>query len=365
MPNFSEGRDDGLVAALAEGPLTLDVHSDPDHNRCVVTLAAASPTSLLEAVLAKVELAVRAIDLRRHSGVHPRVGAADVVPLVPLGRATLAEAAAAATELGHRIWKELGVPVYFYGQMAGGRRLADIRHRRATPDLGGPELHPSAGAVCVGARLPLVALNLTFPGVDLQGVRRLAVQMRRLPGVQALAFPLSDGRAQLSMNLTRLEQVGVPEACAEAARLAGVEGEPELVGLCPAAAAGPGCDGRLLEARLAALAARLAALAPDLQSEEQSRLAQRLEAEAASLGTMPARQKAILAGAERAAAMHRVLLAGGLGEPGILAILEVAAAGLRSALGPKTVERFAHRVQLLDDWLGEMSQPRRPGPDPR
>jgi glutamate formiminotransferase len=251
VPNFSEGRDAELIAALGAGPEVLDVHADPEHNRCVVTMALADLERLAEALFARAALAVERIDLRRHTGLHPRVGVADVLPLVPLGHAPMAEAVAAAHRLGERIWDELRVPVYFYAVAAGGRRLADIRAGRVRPDLGGAP-HPTAGAACVGARPPLVAYNLVLEGLDLARVRRIARRMRELPGVQALGFALGDGRVQLSMNLTRPAEFGAAAAYAEAARLAGAPGVPELVGLCPAAAAGPGCEGRILEDRLAA-----------------------------------------------------------------------------------------------------------------
>src|SRR5262245_41429731 len=242
IPNFSEGRDGALVAELGTGTSVLDAHADPDHDRCVVTLADARLDRLAVALFQRVALAVDRIDLRRHAGVHPRVGAADVVPLVPLGDASMAAAVEAAHRLGERIWKELRVPVFFYAEAADGRRLADVRAGRVRPDLGG-EPHPTAGAVCVGARRPLVAYNVVFPGLPLAAGRRIAAGMRELPGVQALAFPLTGGRTQVSMNLTRPDQAGTATAYRRACEMAGAAGEPELVGLCPAVAGGPGCDG--------------------------------------------------------------------------------------------------------------------------
>ena len=234
----------------------LDVHADPEHHRCVVTMALSDLERLSAALFARAALAVERIDLRRHTGLHPRVGAADVLPLVPLGDAPMADAVAEAHRLGRRIWDELRVPVYFYAEAGGGRRLADIRAGTVPPDLGGAP-HPSAGSACVGARPPLVAYNLVFGHLDLARVREIARRMRARPGVQALGFALGDGRVQLSMNLTRPAEFGAAAAHAEAARLAGAPGAPELVGLCPAAAAGPGCEGRLLEDRLAAAGLRV------------------------------------------------------------------------------------------------------------
>ena len=231
VPNFSEGRDAALVAELGAGPDVLDVHADRDHNRCVVTLADARLDRLEASLLDRVALAVARIDLRAHGGVHPRVGAADVVPLVPLAGAAMADAVAAARRLGERLWRELRVPVFFYAEAAGGRRLADVRAGRARPDLGaGVHAHATAGAVCVGARPPLVAYNVVFPGLSPAAARRVAAGVRELPGVQALAFALSGGRAQVSMNLTRPGEAGVPAAHRRACELAGASGQPELFG---------------------------------------------------------------------------------------------------------------------------------------
>jgi glutamate formiminotransferase len=343
-----------VVAELARGRRVLDVHADGDHNRSVVTLAAASPEALSDDLTAQVATAIERIDLGAHVGVHPRVGAADVVPIVPLGEATMAEAAEAARRLGERLWRELRLPVFFYGEAAGGRRLVDIRRGALPPDLGGPRLHPRAGAVCVGARGPLVAYNIAFEAMPLGVVRRLVTEMRTLPGVQALAFPLGDGRLQLSMNLTRPDEIG-PEAAFQAARrLTRREGTPELVGLCPAVAAGPGCDGGLLEARLASSAASWAAeRARQHGGEEHLRLADRLEAEARSLRRLPASQEAVLAGAERAAALARVQQPAGIADAETDAFLRTAAVGFRRAVRQATESEARERVALLDSWLRE------------
>jgi glutamate formiminotransferase len=316
----------------------------------VVTLATASAEALVEELMALVALAVRRIDIGSHIGLHPRVGAADVLPIVPLD-ASMAEAVAAARRLGERIWRELDLPVFFYGEAAAGRRLAEIRRGRVDPDLGGPALHPTAGAVCVGARHPLVAYNITFAAMSPELSARLVRRMRALPGVQALAFLLGD-RTQLSMNLTRLQEVGPATAFEAALRLAGQPGTPELVGLCPAAAAGPGCDGGLLEARLASTAARWTAeRARRLGDEEHQLLADRLEREARSLRGLDASRESVLAGAERALALLRMLGPGGVPEPETEAFLRSAAARFRRALGggPGLEERIA----LVDRWLAE------------
>jgi glutamate formiminotransferase len=355
VPNFSAGRDPEVLAALAAGDQVLDLHADPDHNRSVVTMADASLDRLVEGLFRKVALAVERIDLRRHAGVHPRVGAADVVPFVPLAGAAMDDAAAAARGLAERVWEELRVPVYLYGEANGGGRLADVRAGRVRPDLGSAP-HPTAGAVCVGARPPLVAYNLVYERLDPATAGRLVSTMRRLPGVQALAFPLSSGRVQLSMNLTRLDETAVAAAHDAALLAAGVPGTPELVGLCPAGACGPGCDGGLLEARLAGAAARAAARTAMVRGgEEMSRLARRLDAEGRALGALGCTQEDLLGGAERAAALVQVLRAGRLATPDLEAPLACAATGLRGALTVTTTTRFAARVALLDRWLGAES----------
>jgi glutamate formiminotransferase len=328
------------------------VHADPDHNRSVVTLAAASPDVLIDELTAQVATAVERIDLASHVGVHPRVGAADVVPIVPLGEATMAEAVNAAYRLAERLWRELGLPVFFYGEAGGGRRLVDIRRRSLAPDVGGPRLHPRAGAVCVGARPPLVAYNINFDDVPLEVVRRLVRQMRDLPGVQALAFPLSGGRLQLSMNLTRPQQAGPAAVYQAAQRASGGEGSVELIGLCPVRVAGPGCDGGLLEARLAATAAGWAAeRARRRGGPEHLRLADRLEAEARSLRGLDASQEAILGGAERAAALVRVQQPAGIAEAETDAFLRTAAVGFREAVRQVDGATARKRIDLLDRWL--------------
>jgi glutamate formiminotransferase len=321
------GRDRVLVAALGAGPDALDVHADADHNRCVVTAADVRLDRLATSVFDRVALAVARIDLHAHAGVHPRVGAADVVPLVPLAGASVADGVAEARRLGERVWRELRVPVFFYGEAGGGRRLADIRAGRVPPDLGRAP-HPTAGAVCVGVRGPLVAYNLAFPGLSLSEGRRVAAAIRALPGVQALAFPLSGSRTQVSMNLTRPAEAGAAAVFERACGLAGMPGEPELVGLCPAIAAGPGCDGGLLEARLAALAGRRAAAALEARGDPGWLS---LAAEAASLRALAASRRAMLEGAERVEALAARLRAGGLVTPELEALLRTALAGLRAA----------------------------------
>jgi glutamate formiminotransferase / 5-formyltetrahydrofolate cyclo-ligase len=345
VPNFSEGADEALIRRLGSGPGVLDVHADADHDRCVVTMVEPRIDRLAAAVFERVALAVEEIDLHRHSGVHPRVGAADVVPLVPLAGAPMGAAVAVAHRLGQRIWRELRVPVFFYAEAADGRRLADIRAGRVAPDLGRVP-HPTAGAACVGARRPLVAYNVLFEGLPLAAGRQVAAGMRELPGVQALAFALPGGRTQVSMNLTRPDETGVPAAYDHACELAGLRGVAELVGLCPAAAAGPGCDGGLLEGRIAGLAAGRAAEAA--QGEPAARLA----AEGRALCGLAAGPAAALEGAERAAALRPLLRGAGLATPDLEALLVAAVRGLRAAVSLPTQARFTHRVDVIDRWLG-------------
>jgi glutamate formiminotransferase len=265
VPNFSEGRDSGVIDAIVEaiaaaGAAVLHRTSDPDHNRSVVTFAGA-PERVADAAFRAVAQAAARIDLRRHAGVHPRIGATDVVPFVPVSGIGLEDCAALAAEVGRRIWEELGVPVYLYEAAArrpDRRNLADIRRggfeglREAVrtdparlPDFGGPELHPSAGATVVGARKFLVAFNVNLATADVEAARRIARKERAssggLPCVKAIGLPLaSHGLAQVSMNLTDFEVTGVGRAFAavrdEAAREGVAVAGSELIGLAPRAA---------------------------------------------------------------------------------------------------------------------------------
>jgi glutamate formiminotransferase len=356
VPNFSEGRRPEVIAAVAgahSGTHILDVDPDHDHHRVVISMAAQRST-LLEGVIAAVGAAVEHIDMRGHAGVHPRVGAADVVPFVPLGQSTLADARELAREAGERIWSELRVPVYFYGE---NRSLADIRAGRAQPDLGGPTLHPTAGAVSVGARLTLVAFNVLLPGTDFAAARALARSLREsqagMRGVQALAFQLSGGRVQLSMNLFRVDETPPAAVVAELERRGVKVGEQQLVGLSPAIAASEVAAGRLLEGRLAAAAARAGAVRCRLSADEEHlALAVRLEREAAGLAALGVDQQDLLAGAERAAALVPVLRVARSLDAELEAMLGAAARGLRAAIGPATQTAYAARVAALDARLG-------------
>ena len=274
--NVSEGRwrpvIDAMVAAACADPAVrlLDLHSDPDHNRSVITVAG-PPSAISEALFALIRCAAQGIDMRRHEGRHPRIGAADVVPLTPLPGSSLAQCRDLARALGARVGEELQLPVYLYGAAASGpdaRRLADIRRGgyeglrveiecdpRRRPDCG-PSRLGAAGAVAIGARGTLIAWNVWLDTADERVARRIARRIRAsgggLPALQALGMQVA-GRAQVSMNLTDYRRTGLAavmdalrrEARREGVRLYG----SELVGLIPRAALGAaaGCDLQLLK----------------------------------------------------------------------------------------------------------------------
>jgi glutamate formiminotransferase len=261
VPNFSEGRDrstiDALRAALARSADVLDVHADIDHNRSVFTLVA-DDDGLIEALLAAVACARERIDLRTHEGAHPRIGAADVVPIVALDRADAERARAAALRLAARIGAELELPVFLYGDSAPDRGPAFFRRggplelqRRLdagelAPDFGPFRLDERAGGVIVGARRPLIAFNVNLDTDDVEVARSIAAVVRErgggFPGVRALGLALpSVGRVQVSMNVEDYEAAALHEIVArvdEEARARGTRvAGAELVGLMPAGAA--------------------------------------------------------------------------------------------------------------------------------
>jgi len=257
VPNVSEGRDASVVAALAAafaraGARVLDTHVDGDHNRAVITLVG-DDHGVEEGLVAGIYEASRHIDLRTHDGVHPRVGAADVVPVVPLAAADLGRAVDVALVVGARVGDELGLPVFLYGEIGDGRRPAFFRRggpdelqRRIDagelePAFGPRRLDPAAGAVLLGVRAPLVAFNLELRGT-LDVARDVAAAVREssggLPGVQALGLRLGAGRIQVSTNVVDLDatppHVMVERIVEEAAAHGAGVGEGELVGLLPA-----------------------------------------------------------------------------------------------------------------------------------
>ena len=257
VPNFSEGRDEATIAALAEavratpGAALLHQTSDPDHHRTVLTFAG-GPEAVMEAAVRLAGVAAARIDLRHHAGVHPRVGALDVCPFVPIRDFSLEQCAVLAHWAGNRIWLEHDVPVFFYEEAAlreECRALEAVRRgvlqEDLLPDLGGPALHPSAGAAVVGARKVLVAFNVNLASDDLALARAIARAVREasggLPKVKALGLLIrSAGMVQVSMNLVDYEVTPILaayEAVEGLAREAGVEvRESELIGLAPAAA---------------------------------------------------------------------------------------------------------------------------------
>ena len=261
VPNFSEGRDAGTIEALRSALAThadvLDVHSDADHNRSVFTLVG-DDTSLVEALLAGVACARERIDLRSHDGAHPRIGAADVVPIVALEPTDRERARDCALRLADRIGAELGLPVFLYGESAASRGPAFYRQggpeelqRRIDagelrPDYGPVRLDERAGGVIVGARRPLIAFNVNLATDDVEIARAIAAVVREkgggFPGVRALGLLLPRaGHAQVSMNVEDYEAAALHEIVRrvdEEARALGVGVTgAELVGLMPAGAA--------------------------------------------------------------------------------------------------------------------------------
>jgi glutamate formiminotransferase len=283
VPNFSEGRDretvDAIGVALGAHARLLDIHTDPDHNRSVFTLVG-SEAELVDSLLGGIEVAKARIDLRRHEGAHPRVGAADVVPVVPVRPADLERAKRVALGLARRLGEELDLPVFLYGELAPGRGpaffraggLERLRERveagELAPEYGPGELDERSGAVLVGARRPLIAFNVNLRG-DLAAARAIAAAVRErdggFPGVRALGLDLpTAGLVQVSMNIEDWEAAALQDVLAriesEATALRAEVLGSELVGLMPggAAAAAAGAalriDGfdasRVLELRL-------------------------------------------------------------------------------------------------------------------
>ena len=268
IPNISEGCDraaiDEIVRAVSlAGCRVLDLHRDVDHHRSVITFVG-EPDTVVDGAFALAREAVAHIDLRVHRGVHPRIGAIDVIPFVPIGDATadasLDDCVAIARRVGARIGDELGVPVFLYEAAATRperRNLADVRRGgwdriaaafgepEGRPDFGPARLHPSAGAVAVGARRPLVAYNVVLDTDDRSIARAVAGRVREasggLAGVKALGLLLAErGLAQVSMNLTDIAATTVPDAfdavTREAAHLGAQVVDSEIVGLVPRAA---------------------------------------------------------------------------------------------------------------------------------
>lgn len=265
VPNISEGRDAERIRRIAaaftsRGGTLLDVSSDPAHHRSVITFAG-TPDEVVEGALAGARAAAAEIDLNVHRGEHPRMGATDVIPFIPLGAATMRDAVTAAERAAERLARELGIPTFLYGDAARAPERRDLawvrkgefealREAVATdparvPDFGPRRLHATAGASAVGARFFLIAFNVNLATRDLALAKRIAREIREkdggLPGVKALGFDLADrGQVQVSMNLVdyrRTSPVQVFEVIAKKAADAGaVVAGSELVGLIPEAA---------------------------------------------------------------------------------------------------------------------------------
>lgn len=289
VPNFSEGANSEIVQSIVgamrvDDVSLLDYSLDADHNRSVVTIAGA-PESVLESMLRGVGMAVECIDLTSQKGVHPRIGAADVIPLVPIRGLSLPECAVLAHQLGQEIWKRYHVPVYFYEAAAlrpDRRLLEDVRNGQfeglrkkvqqdaaRRPDVGGPYLHPTAGASAVGARQLLIACNVYLSTGNVGVARSIAREIRAsnggLAGLKAMGV-LVRGRAQVSMNITDFRSTPIHTVYATIKTVASRYGvqmeELELIGLVPEAAIEPGSEwlelathfspARTLESRLEA-----------------------------------------------------------------------------------------------------------------
>ena len=266
VPNFSEGRKPETIVQIAlaiesvAGAVVLNRHVDVDHNRSVITFVG-EPEVVVEAALRAVAKASALIDLRKHKGEHPRIGATDVLPFIPVTGVTIDEVVALAHEAGKRIWHELSIPVYFYEHAAlrsDRVRLENVRRKGfeelrdeiktnpdRKPDIGDARLHETAGAIAVGARQFLIAFNVTLQTNDLMVARRIARVVRErdggLPFVKALGFELrSRGLVQVSMNLIDYQQTSITRAFEavrdEANRLGVAVNSTEIVGLLPRAA---------------------------------------------------------------------------------------------------------------------------------
>lgn len=260
VPNFSEGRRKEVIARLGAavrgvpGIRLLDVQSDADHNRSVLTFIG-PPQPVLAAALAAMRVATESIDMEQHTGSHPRIGATDVVPFVPVAGVALDQCVQFARRFGELVASELHIPVYLYGAAAQRDErvlLANIRRGQyeglkaevdqtgRRPDFGEPRLHPTAGATAVGARRPMVAYNVYLSGVEMAVARRIARQVRErdggLPGVQAIGLDVAaTEQVQVSMNLLDTDQTSIWRAYQEVRQLAEAAGgtvvRSEVIGL--------------------------------------------------------------------------------------------------------------------------------------
>jgi glutamate formiminotransferase len=247
VPNFSEGRDADVIerirASIAAHARVLHVTSDRDHNRSVITFAG-SPEAVERAAVEAARVAIESIDLRTHRGIHPRIGAIDVIPFVPVSEARLEDCAVIAKRVAHELWRRFGLPSFLYEAAAFGRGLEEVRRAAAAgspPDVG-EGLHPTAGAAAIGARKFLVAWNVLLNSNDLSLARKIARTIRYssggFPGVKALGLPLEERDCvQVSINSTDFEATPLQEvfdAVAQQCREMGVGIQgAELIGLIP------------------------------------------------------------------------------------------------------------------------------------
>jgi glutamate formiminotransferase len=253
VPNFSEGRDEGILRSIVEaiasakGILVLGYEMDRDHNRSVVTFAG-PPDTVVEAAIRGAGRAAELIDISRHEGVHPRVGAADVIPFVPLEGGTMQQCVDAAHHAGREIWKRYHVPVYFYesaAKIAGRKRLERVRRPgfdKLPPDVGDIAAHPTAGAAVIGARGLLIAFNINLATPDVSIAQAIAKKIRASSGgfqfVKAIGLHLaSRGCAQVSMNFVNFAETPFDEVwnavAQEAARLGTSAVSSQLIGFVP------------------------------------------------------------------------------------------------------------------------------------
>ena len=368
VPNFSEGRDPAVIAAIvhaigAAGGRVLDHSMDAWHNRAVVTFVA-ERDAIVDAAVAAIRTARDRIDLRAHHGVHPRIGAADVVPFVPLDGATMSDCVDCARELAQRVGDELAIPVYLYEHAAQRPERRDLAHVRAgglaalaasigsdparAPDAGPRALHPTAGAVAIGARPFLGAFNVYIGDASrVPAARAIARAIRArhggMPGVKALGLEVG-GRAQVSMNLTDLAAVPLHVAYDAVAREAALHGcvaeESELIGLAPQGAIEQAFRDRirLVDARdTVSLDLRIAATRPVADVRDACEAIADLDAHEAS-GTAAALAAMLASATVRLAAAVHVRRGGTVAAEPLALVLASAA----------TVERHLHRAAADD-----------------
>ena len=256
VPNFSEGRDSDVINAIFDAAKAVksvkvfELESNKDHNRCLFTIVG-EPEDVLASVYESIKVATKLIDMEKHIGEHPRIGATDVVPFVPVSDVSMEECVELAKKLGKMVGEELGIPAFLYEEAASrpeNRNLADVRKgeyeglkvKMNQPDFGPDKMHPKAGAVVIGARKYLVAFNVNLDTPDVKIAKDIASKIREkdggLPGVKALGF-LVDGKAQVSMNLVDYEKTNFDTAFNAVKKLADEMGigikSSEIYGMIP------------------------------------------------------------------------------------------------------------------------------------